>query len=81
VTRHPRDDQARYFQAFLLHRKKQDAEAETALRNVIRDGPQYPHVKHASRHLLVVVLDEPFRYDVAGRLAMRPAEWKREGVE
>jgi tetratricopeptide (TPR) repeat protein len=62
LARHPRDDQARYFQAFLLHRQKKDAEAETALRDLIKDGPQYPYVKYASRHLLGVVLDQLGNY-------------------
>jgi tetratricopeptide (TPR) repeat protein len=62
LARHPRDDQARYFHAFLLHRKKRDAEAETALRDLIKDGPQYPYVKYASRHLLGVVLDQLGQY-------------------
>ncbi|HUD49419.1 MAG TPA: sulfotransferase [Candidatus Baltobacteraceae bacterium] len=62
LARHPRDDQARYFHAFLLHRLKKDAEAETALRDLIKDGPQYPYVKYASRHLLGVVLDQLGNY-------------------
>ena len=62
LARHPRDDQARYFHAFLLHRKKLYAEAETALRDLIKDGPQYPYVKYASRHLLGVVLDQLGQY-------------------
>ena len=65
LTRHPRDDQARYFRAFLLHRQKRDAEAETALRDLIKDGPQYPYVKYASRHLLGVVLDQLGQYTEA----------------
>jgi tetratricopeptide (TPR) repeat protein len=67
LARHPRDDQARYFRAFLLHRKKRDAEAETALRNLIKDGPQYPYVKYASRHLLGMVLDQLGQYEEAMR--------------
>src|SRR5664279_3683877 len=62
LARHPRDDQARYFRAFLLHRKKRDTEAEAALRDLIKDGPQYPYVKYASRHLLGVVLDQLGQY-------------------
>jgi tetratricopeptide (TPR) repeat protein len=58
LARHPGDDQARYFQAFLLHRKGRNGEAETALRDLIKDGPQYPYVKYAGRHLLGVVLDQ-----------------------
>jgi tetratricopeptide (TPR) repeat protein len=67
LARHPRDDQARYFRAFLMHRKKRDAEAETALRDLINDGPQYPYVKYASRHLLGVVLDQLGQYAEAMR--------------
>ena len=61
-AKHPRDDQARYFRAFLLHRRKQDSEAETELRDLIKDGPQYPYVKYAARHLLGVVLDQLGQY-------------------
>jgi len=67
LARHPRDDQARYFRALLLHRKKKDAEAETALRDLIKDGPQYPYVKYAAPHLLGVVLDQLGQYDEAMR--------------
>ena len=67
LAKHPRDDQARYFRAFLLHRKKKNAEAETALRDLIKDGPQYPYVKYAAPHLLGVVLDQLGQYDEAMR--------------
>lgn len=71
LARHPQDDQARYFRALLLHRKKRDAEAETALRDLIKDGPQYPYVKYAAPHLLGVVLDQLGQYAEALR-------WLRE---
>ena len=58
LAKYPKDDQARYFRAFLLHRQKKETEAETALRDLIKEGPQYPYVKYASRHLLGVVLDQ-----------------------
>ncbi|HEY4414667.1 MAG TPA: sulfotransferase [Verrucomicrobiae bacterium] len=67
LSRRPRDDQARYFRAFLLHRQKKNSEAETALRDLIKDNPQYPYVKYASRHLLGVVLDEMEQYPEAMR--------------
>jgi tetratricopeptide (TPR) repeat protein len=67
LARHPRDDQARYFRALLLHRKKKYSEAETALRDLIKDGPQYPYVKYAAPHLLGVVLDQLGQYDEAMR--------------
>lgn len=64
---HPNDDQIRYFRAFLLHRRKEYALAETELRDLIRDEPRYPYVKYASRHLLGVVLDQLGQYDEAMR--------------
>jgi tetratricopeptide (TPR) repeat protein len=67
LARHPRDDQGRYFQAFLLHRKGSHGEAETVLRDLIQDGPRYPYVKYASRHLLGVVLDQLGQYREAMR--------------
>jgi tetratricopeptide (TPR) repeat protein len=67
LARHPRDDQARYFRALLLHRKKREGDAETALRDLIKDGPQYPYVKYAAPHLLGVVLDQLGQYDEAMR--------------
>jgi len=67
LAKHPGDDQARYFHAFLLQRKGQNTEAETALRDLIKDGPQYPYVKYASRHLLGVVLDQLGQYSEAMR--------------
>lgn len=66
-AKHPRDDQVRYFRAFLLHRRKESAQAETELRDLIRDEPRYPYVKYASRHLLGVVLDEQGQYAEAMR--------------
>lgn len=65
LAKHPKDDQARYFRALLLHRKKMDAEAETALRELIKDDPQYPYVKYAAPHLLGVVLDQLGQYNEA----------------
>lgn len=67
LAKHPRDDQARYFRALLLHRKKKDTEAETVLRDLIKDEPQYPYVKYAAPHLLGVVLDQLGQYDEAMR--------------
>jgi Flp pilus assembly protein TadD len=67
LKKHPRDDQPRYFRAFLLHRKGLNTEAEAELRDLIRDGPQYPYVKYASRHLLGVVLDQLGQYKEAMR--------------
>ncbi len=62
---HPRDDQVRYFRAFLLHRRKLNSQAESELRDLIKDGPRYPYVKYAAPHLLGVVLDQQEQYDEA----------------
>jgi tetratricopeptide (TPR) repeat protein len=77
LARHPRDDQARYFRALLLHRKKKATEAETALRDLIKDGPQYPYVKYAAPHLLGVVLDQLGQYDEALRWLVTAKEQVR----
>lgn len=61
----PRDDQARYFHAFLLHRRDDDAGAERELRALIRDQPRYPYVRYAAPHLLGVVLDRLGAHDEA----------------
>ena len=65
LAKFPDDDQARYFHAFLLHRMKKDSEAESALRDLIKDRPRYPYVKYAAPHLLGVVLDQLGQYDQA----------------
>ncbi len=67
LARFPGDDQARYFHAFLLHRRKDDEAAAHELRRLIEDGPRYPYVKYAARHLLGVVLDQLGRCDDAMR--------------
>jgi tetratricopeptide (TPR) repeat protein len=71
LTAHPRDEQARYFRAFLLHRQGKQTEAETALRDLVRNNLSDPNVKVSSRHLLGVVLDELGQYAEA-------MEWLRE---
>src|SRR5947209_7231706 len=58
LSRNPQDAQTLYFQAFLLHRKSRNTEAETALRELIQRAPREPGIKHSSRHLLGMVLDE-----------------------
>ncbi len=67
LRRHPRSGEALYFRAFLLHRRGQNAEAEIALRDLIKSGPGDPGVKSSSRHLLGVVLDELGQYAEAMR--------------
>jgi tetratricopeptide (TPR) repeat protein len=62
LAAHPRDEQGRYFRAFLLHRQGKQTEAETALRDLVRNNLSDPNVKVSSRHLLGVVLDELGQY-------------------
>ena len=65
LARFPNDDQARYFEAFLLHRRKHHEEAETKLRDLIKDEPRYPYVRYAAPHLLGVVLDQLGQFEEA----------------
>ena len=63
LARHPKDGQALYFKAFLLHRKGLDGEAETALRDLLKSDPLLPlDVKSNANHLLGVVLDALGQY-------------------
>ncbi|MGD0814699.1 MAG: sulfotransferase [Verrucomicrobiota bacterium] len=57
LLEHPNDGRALYYKAFLLHRKGLDAEAETALRDLIKRGSLDPNVNQSAHHLLGVVLD------------------------
>jgi tetratricopeptide (TPR) repeat protein len=65
LAAHPRDEQARYFRTFLLHREGRHTEAESALRDLLREGLHDPNVKVSARHLLGVVLDELGQYGEA----------------
>ncbi len=58
LTLHPKDGRALYFKAFLLHRKGLNTEAETALRNLLKNDPAPSlDVQADASHLLAVVLD------------------------
>lgn len=77
LSRHPQDDQARYFKAFLQYRRNDHESAEATLRELIHSNPRYPYVQYASRHLLGVVLDaqghfnEAMRWLLAGKDIVR----------
>jgi Flp pilus assembly protein TadD len=59
---HPHDGYAWYVRTLLLHRKGQNSEAETLLRDLIkRDSPD-PQVRISSRYLLAEILDEVGQY-------------------
>ena len=59
---HPGEPAALYYRAFLLHRKGGNAEAETALRDLLKSEPRDPNVRVSCFHLLGVVLDEAGQY-------------------
>ncbi len=62
LARHPREPAALYYRAFLLHRKGRGAEAETALRDLLKSDVRDPDVRLSCLHLLGVVLDELGQY-------------------
>jgi tetratricopeptide (TPR) repeat protein len=58
LTQHPKDGQALYLKAFLLHRKGLDGEAETVLRDLLKNDSSLPvNVQSDAHHLLGIVLD------------------------
>jgi Flp pilus assembly protein TadD len=61
----PRDDQARYFDAFLDRRENKIEDAERKLRDLIASGPSHLYVQYASRYELAQVLDRTDRFDEA----------------
>jgi len=65
LSQHPRDERALYFKAFLLHGNDRDAEAETALRDLLGTDLRDPDVKASASHLLGVVLDALGQYPEA----------------
>lgn len=67
LAKHPQHPQALCLKALLLHRKKQDAEAETLLRDLIKGDAGDANVKITSRHLLGSVLDQLGQYAEALR--------------
>jgi len=67
LRRHPHDAQALYFRAFLWHRLGRNGEAETALRDLLKNNPPDPNVKISASHLLGVVLDSTGQYAEAMR--------------
>jgi Flp pilus assembly protein TadD len=67
LTKHPRNPQALCLKALLLHRKKQNPEAEALLRDLIKGDSGDPNVKISSRHLLGTVLDQLGEYEEALR--------------
>ena len=67
LAKHPQNAQALCLKGLLLHRKKQNGEAETLLRDLIRRDVGDANVKVNSRHLLGAVLDHLGQYAEALR--------------
>lgn len=65
LTIDPRDDQARYYEAFLDRRENKLEDAERRLRDLIASQPQHQYVQYASRYELAEVLDRTNRFDEA----------------
>jgi len=67
VARDPQNAQVLCVKALLLHRRGQNSEAETLLRDLIQRGSPDPNVNYSSRHQLAVVLDQLGQYAEALR--------------
>jgi tetratricopeptide (TPR) repeat protein len=67
LAAHPTDGQALCLKALLLHRKGLDGEAETVLRDLLKNGRPNPEVICSASHQLGVVLDDLGQYDEALR--------------
>ena len=67
LARDPQNAQVLCVKALLLHRRGQNAEAETLLRDLIKRGSHDANVNYSSRHQLAVVLDQLGQYPEALR--------------
>lgn len=65
VARDPQNAQVLCVKALLLHRRGQNTEAETLLRDIIKRGSHDANVNYSSRHQLAVVLDQLGQYPEA----------------
>ena len=65
LSHHPKNGHALYFQAFLLHRKGLNEEADTALRDLLSNSSLSADVKCSAKRLLAVVLDRAGQYSEA----------------
>ena len=63
LAQHPKDGQMLYLKAFLLHRKGLDGEAETVLRDLLKNNPLLPlDLQSNANYLLGDVLDALGQY-------------------
>jgi len=66
----PRDDQARYYAAFLDRRENKLEDAECRLRDLIASSPRHQYVQYASRYELAEVLNRTGRFDEAMQMLL-----------
>ena len=81
LARHPADARALYFRAFLWHRQGRNAEAETALRDLLKSNPPDPNVRISAGHLLGVVLDAAGQYAEAMRFLSEAKALVRQSAD
>jgi tetratricopeptide (TPR) repeat protein len=67
LARDPGNAQVLCVQALLLHRRGQNSEAETVLRDLIKRGSADANINYSSRHQLAAVLDQLGQYTEALR--------------
>lgn len=65
LKQQPKDPRALYYKAFLLQRKGNNAEAETALRDLLKAGSLKPDIECSAHYLLGIVLDALGQYGEA----------------
>lgn len=78
LSRHPSNGHLLHVKAHLLHRKGQNSEAETNLRELLSRPSLNPNVAASANHLLGVVLDALGQYDEAWRLIEISKAHKRQ---
>jgi tetratricopeptide (TPR) repeat protein len=66
----PRDDQARYYAAFLDRRENKIEDAERRLRDLIASNPRHQYVQYATRYELAEVLNQTDRFDEAMQMLL-----------
>ena len=79
LAQQPKDGHALYMKAFLLHRKGLSGEAETVLRDLLKDGSLFPlEVKANACYLLGTVLDGFGKYGEALGCLMEAKRLRRQ---
>ncbi|HXB58766.1 MAG TPA: sulfotransferase [Candidatus Acidoferrales bacterium] len=73
----PRDDQARYYAAFLDRREGKMEDAERQLRDLIASDPRHQYVQYASRYELAEVLNRTGRFDEAMQVLIEAKDMVR----